>query len=82
MQIPFFLSGVQKVKNALIDSRATDNFITPLLVKRLGLRAQKLQIPKPILTIDVMIHHPNFSFPLYHTEAPLQPQQPQHTTHQ
>jgi hypothetical protein len=37
MQISFFISGVQKVKNALIDSRATDNFLTPLLAKRMGL---------------------------------------------
>jgi hypothetical protein len=56
MQIPFFLSGVQKVENALIDSGATDNFITPLLVKQLGLRAQKLRILKPILTIDGSEH--------------------------
>jgi hypothetical protein len=52
MQIPFFLSGVRKVENALIDSRATDNFITPLLAKRMDLRIQKLRIPKPILTVD------------------------------
>jgi hypothetical protein len=56
MQIPFFLSGVQKVENALVDSGATDNFITPLLVKWLGLRAQKLWIPKPILTVDGLEH--------------------------
>ena len=56
MQIPFFLSGVRKVENALIDSGATDNFITPLLAKRMGLQIQKLQIPKPILTIDRLEH--------------------------
>jgi hypothetical protein len=33
MQIPFFISGVQKVENALVDSGATDNFLTPLLAK-------------------------------------------------
>jgi hypothetical protein len=33
MQIPFFISEVQKVKNALVDSGATDSFLTPLLVK-------------------------------------------------
>jgi hypothetical protein len=33
MQIPFFISGVQKVKNALVDSGAMDNFLTPSLAK-------------------------------------------------
>jgi predicted aspartyl protease len=56
MQIPFFLSGVRKVENALIDSGATDNFITPLLAKRMGLQIQKLRIPKPILTVDGSEH--------------------------
>src|SRR5947208_2689816 len=56
MQIPFFLSGVRKVENALIDSGATDNFITPLLAKRLNLQVQKLRIPKPILTVDGSEH--------------------------
>src|SRR5579863_7194853 len=56
MQIPMFISGVQKVENALIDSGATDNFLTPNLAQRLGLRIQKLQIPKPILTVDGSEH--------------------------
>jgi hypothetical protein len=38
MQILFFISGVQKVENALVDSGATDNFLTPLLAKRMGLQ--------------------------------------------
>ena len=56
MQIPFFLSGVRKVKNTLIDSGATDNFLTPSLAKRLGLFIQKLKVPKPILTVDGSEH--------------------------
>ena len=56
MQIPMFISGVWKVKNALIDSGATDNFLTPKLAQRLGLKVQKLQIPKPILTVDGSEH--------------------------
>jgi predicted aspartyl protease len=56
MQIPFFISGVQKVENALIDSGATDNFLTPSLAKRLGLRIQKLEHPKSILTVDRSEH--------------------------
>jgi hypothetical protein len=56
MQIPFFISGVQKVENALVDSGATDNFLTPSLAARLGLRIQKLKYPKPILTVDGSEH--------------------------
>src|SRR5579863_8830607 len=56
MQIPMFISGVRKVENALIDSGATDNFLTPKLAQRLGLKIQKLQIPKPILTVDGSEH--------------------------
>jgi predicted aspartyl protease len=56
MQIPFFLSGVQKVENALVDSGAMDNFLTPSLAERLGLRVQKLKYPKPILTVDRSEH--------------------------
>jgi predicted aspartyl protease len=56
MQIPFFISGVQKVENALIDSGATDNFLTPLLAKRLGLQVQRLEHPKSILTVDGSEH--------------------------
>jgi hypothetical protein len=33
MQIPFFILEVQKVENALVNSGATDNFLTPLLAK-------------------------------------------------
>src|SRR5579863_6137407 len=56
MQIPMFISGVRKVENALIDSGAMDNFLTPKLAQRLGLKIQKLQIPKPILTVDRSEH--------------------------
>jgi hypothetical protein len=56
MQIPFFISGVQKVENALVDSGATDNFLTPSLAARLGLRIRKLKYPKPILTVDGSEH--------------------------
>src|SRR5260221_2701066 len=56
MQIPLFLSGVRRVENALIDSGATDNFLTPTLAKRLGLAVQKLKIPKPLLTVDGSPH--------------------------
>ena len=51
-----FISEVRKVENALIDSGATDNFLTPKLAQRLGLKVQKLQIPKPILTVDGSEH--------------------------
>ena len=56
MQIPMFLSGVQKVENALINSGATDNLLTPILAQWLGLKVQKLRIPKPILTVDGSLH--------------------------
>src|SRR5579863_3089273 len=56
MQIPMFISGVRKVENALINSGAMDNFLTPKLAQRLGLKIQKLQIPKPILTVDGSEH--------------------------
>jgi len=56
MQIPMFISGVRKVENALIDSGATDNFLTPKLAQRLGLKMQKLKIPKPILMVDRSEH--------------------------
>src|SRR5712691_4489530 len=56
MQILLFLSGVRRVENALIDSGATDNFLTPTLAKRLGLTVQKLKIPKPLLTVDGSPH--------------------------
>jgi len=51
-----FLSGVWKVKNALINSGATDNFLTPTLAKRLGLPIRKLTIPIPILMVDGSKH--------------------------
>jgi hypothetical protein len=39
-------------KNILVDSRATDNFIHPKLLKRLGLGAQALDRPRKIWNID------------------------------
>jgi hypothetical protein len=56
MQIPFFILGVQKVENTLVDSRATDNFLTLLLAKRIGLKTYKLKVPKPILMVDRLEH--------------------------
>jgi hypothetical protein len=52
IQILFFISEVQKVKNMLVDSGAMDNFLTLLLAKRMGLQIHKLKIPKPILIVD------------------------------
>jgi hypothetical protein len=39
-------------KNILVDSGATDNFIHPKLLKRLGLGAQMLDRPRKIWNID------------------------------
>ena len=39
-------------KNILVDSGATDNFIHPKLVKRLGLGVQHLEKPRKIWNID------------------------------
>jgi hypothetical protein len=39
-------------KNILVDSGATDNFIHPKLLKRLGLRTQALDRPRKIWNID------------------------------
>ena len=39
-------------KKALIDSRATDNFIHPAFAKRLGLAMTPLEKPKQIYNID------------------------------
>jgi hypothetical protein len=33
-----------------------DNFLTPLLVKRMGLQIYKLRVPKPILMVDGSEH--------------------------
>ena len=40
----------------MIDSGATDNFVTPTLAKRMGLQVRKLKIPKPLLTVDGSSH--------------------------
>ena len=39
-------------KNILVDSGATDNFIHPKLLKRLGLGSQLLERPQKIWNID------------------------------
>ena len=39
-------------KNILVDSRATDNFIHPKLLKRLGLGSQLLERPQNFWNID------------------------------
>jgi hypothetical protein len=39
-------------KKALVNSGATDNFMHPAFVKRMGLGLQKLQTPKKIFNID------------------------------
>src|ERR1700674_2007410 len=39
-------------KNILVDCGATDNFIHPRLIKRLGLGTRKLQTPRNIWNID------------------------------
>jgi hypothetical protein len=39
-----------------VDSGAMDNFLTPSLAGRLGLRIWKLKHPKPILTVDGSEH--------------------------
>ena len=41
-------------KQALVDSRATDNFIHPNFAKRLGLKMMPLEKPKQIYNIDNM----------------------------
>jgi hypothetical protein len=56
MQILFFILEVQKVENTLVDSRATDNFLTLLLAKRMGLKTHKLKVPKLILTVNGSEH--------------------------
>jgi hypothetical protein len=44
-------------KHILVDSGATDNFIHPKLLKRLGLRAQALDRPRKIWNIDRTTNH-------------------------
>jgi hypothetical protein len=39
-----------------VDSGATDSFLTPLLVKWMGLQIYKIRIPKPILTVNGSEH--------------------------
>jgi hypothetical protein len=54
MKIPvsFRTSQAMADKSILVDSGATDNFIDPRLIKRLGLGTQALERPKKIWNID------------------------------
>jgi hypothetical protein len=54
MKIPvsFRTSKAMADKSILVDSGATDNFIDPRLIKRLGLGTQALERPKKIWNID------------------------------
>jgi hypothetical protein len=54
MKIPvsFQTSYARANKQILVDSRATDNFIDPRLIKRLGLRSLRLEQPRKIWNID------------------------------
>jgi predicted aspartyl protease len=54
MKIPvsFQTSYARANKQILVDSGATDNFIDPRLIKRLGLRSLRLEWPRKIWNID------------------------------
>jgi hypothetical protein len=54
MKIPvsFRTSYARADKQILVDSGATDNFIDPRLLKRLGLRSLRLERPRKIWNID------------------------------
>jgi hypothetical protein len=54
MKIPvsFWTSYARADKQILVDSGATDNFIDPRLIKRLGLRSLCLEWPRKIWNID------------------------------
>jgi hypothetical protein len=54
MKIPvsFRTSYARADKQILVDSGATDNFIDPRLIKRLGLRSLRLERPRKIWNID------------------------------
>jgi hypothetical protein len=54
MKIPvsFRTSYARADKKILVDSGATDNFINPRLIKRLGLRSLRLEQPRKIWNID------------------------------
>jgi hypothetical protein len=54
MKIPvsFQTSYARADKQILVDSGATDNFIDPRLIKRLGLRSLRLERPRKIWNID------------------------------
>ena len=48
-----FATALQKTNTkALVDSGATENFISPTLLKRLGIKTRKLQNPIAIKTVD------------------------------
>jgi hypothetical protein len=54
MRIPVSIRASYNMANikALVDSGATDNFIHPTFVKRMGLGQKKLDKPKNIYNID------------------------------
>ena len=54
MKVPisFWTSHAVTDKNILVDSSATNNFIHPRLVKRLGLGMSKLDKPRKVWNVD------------------------------
>ena len=54
MKVPisFWTSHAMTNKNILVDSGATNNFIHPRLVKRLGLGTNQLEKPKKVWNVD------------------------------
>jgi hypothetical protein len=42
----------QAIKKALLDPRATENFIHPWVVKQLGLKTKKLTCPRKVKNVD------------------------------
>jgi hypothetical protein len=54
MKVPVSARTVYSKANikALVDSGATDNFIHPRFVKRMGMGTQQLEKPKRIFNID------------------------------
>src|SRR5579859_6352746 len=54
MKVPISFQTLHRMtdKNTLVDCGATDNFIHPRLIKRLGLGTRKLRTPRNIWNID------------------------------
>ena len=55
-QITFRTALLEKMTPALIDSGATENFISPKLAKQMGLTPRKLRTPINIHTVDGSNH--------------------------